>query len=72
MQKMLYKKNANSDPEIVWMLSTYKSFDNKLKAIIMRNNPNAEPNSWDFNPYDEVKLSKLRPLTEDFNKVFAK
>lgn len=72
MQKMLYKKSADSDPEIVWMLSAYKGLDNKLKAIIMRNNPNTEPNGWDFNPYDEVKLSRLRPLNEDFNKVFAK
>lgn len=72
MQKMLYKKNADSDPEIVWMLNAYKALDGHLKAVIMRKLPNDVPNSWNSMPYDEVKLSRLRPLPEDYNKVFAK
>ena len=49
--------------------SAYRSSDGKLKAVIMRKH---HGNSWDnCNPYDEVKLTKLRPTTEDFNKVFA-
>lgn len=72
MQKMIYKPNHNSQGEIVWMLNAYRAPDGKLKAIIMRQNPKVEPNGWDFMPYDEVKLSKLRPTTEDYNKVFAR
>ena len=72
MQKMFYKKNGNSDPELVWMLNAYRSTDGKLKAVIMRNLPNIDPMSWSACPYDEVKLNKLRPSVEDFNKVFAK
>lgn len=73
MQKMLYKKTAKSDPEVVWMLNAYCDAANgKLKAIIMRMHANAIPNGWDSMPYDVVKLSKLRPVAEDFNKVFAK
>ena len=72
MQKMLYKPHADSTPEIVWMISSYKSLDDgQLKAVIMRNRPNVEPNGWSSMPYKEVKLSKLRPMTADFNKVFA-
>ena len=72
MQKMLYKKNANSTPEVVWMINAYKALDGHLKAVIMRKLPNVEPNGWDSMPYDEVKLSRLRPFVEDYNKVFAK
>ena len=69
MIKMIYKKNDNSDPEVVWMLNAYKDHDGKLKAIIMR----------DYNisngikecPYVEVKLNKLRPLTSDYNSIFG-
>jgi len=69
MQRMIYKKNPGAEGEIVWMINAYKGADNKLKATIMRNIDN---NSWDVNPYDEVKLTKLRPLPEDFNNVFAR
>ena len=73
MQKMLYKKTAKSDPEVVWMLNAYyDAADGKLKAVIMRKLPNAIPNGWDLMPYDIVKLSKLRPMAKDFNKVFAR
>lgn len=72
MQKMLYKKNGCSQPEVVWMLSSYKGNDGKLKAVIMRDLPNINPLDWSTCPYDEVKLNRLRPLVEDFNKVFAK
>ena len=72
MQKMIYKKNAESTGEVIWMLNAYKGADGKLKAVIMRQNPNVTPNGWDWNPYEEVKLAKLRPLAEDYNKVFAK
>ena len=73
MQKMLYKKTAKSDLEVVWMLNAYcDAADGKLKAVIMRKLPNVIPNGWDSMPYDIVKLSKLRPMAEDFNKVFAK
>ena len=69
MQKMIYKKDASSEGEVVWMLNAYRSSDGKLKAVIMRNH---HGNSWDnCNPYDEVKLTKLRPTTEYFNNVFA-
>lgn len=69
MQRMIYKKNPGVEGEIVWMINAYKGGDGKLKATIMRNIDN---NSWNVNPYDEVKLTKLRPLPEDFNKVFAR
>lgn len=72
MQKMLYKKNVNATPEVVWMLNAYKGTDGKLKAVIMRNLPNIDPMAWNTCPYDEVKLNHLRPFVEDFNKVFTK
>lgn len=67
MQKMLYKKTANSDPELVWMLTAYKS-DGKFKAIIMRNY-DISPAISDM-PYMEVSLNKLRPLVKDYNALF--
>ena len=70
MQKMIYKKNPESQGEIVWMLNSFKDNDNKLKAIIMHD-PNSA-NAWKDMPYEVVKLCKLRPTTIDFNKVFGK
>jgi hypothetical protein len=69
MKKMIYKKNPNSQGEIVIVMNTYKGMDNKLKAIIMH-----DPNSavaWKDMPYEEVKLSKLRPM-EDFKTLIEK
>lgn len=71
MQKMLFRKSENSDPEIVWMLNAYRGHDGKLKAVIMRKDPDAVPNGWDTFPYEEVELSRLRPLPKDYNKVFC-
>ena len=68
MIKMIYKKNSNSDPEVVWMLNAYKDHDGKLKAIIMRNYNISNGVEC---PYVEVKLNKLRPLTSDYNKIFG-
>ena len=69
MQKMIYKENESSDGESVWMLNAYRYSDGTLRALIMRNH---HGNSWDgCNPYEEVFLGKLRPTTEDFNKVFG-
>lgn len=68
MQKMIYTKRNESQGEIVWMVNAFKDLDNKLKAIIMHN-----PNSaiaWKDMPYEVVKLSKLRPTSKDFNKIF--
>lgn len=75
MQRMVYKKNSGlEEGEVVWMVSAYRGHDGKLKAIIMRDTKSSDggSNSWKTNPYDEVKLTKLRPLPEDFNKVFAR
>lgn len=69
MQKMLYIKRPESQPETVWMLNAFKDHDNKLKAIIMHNPDLAL--AWKDMPYEIVKLSKLRPTTSDFNTVFA-
>lgn len=71
MQKMLFRRSENSDPEIVWMLNAYRGHDGKLKAVIMRKDPDATPNGWDSDPYTEVDLSRLRPLPWDYNEVFA-
>lgn len=70
MQRMLYKKTPISDPEVVWMLNAYKDHDGKFKAIIMRDYLISQ--AIEENPYSEVKLNKLRPFTEDYNKVFCK
>ena len=69
MVKMVYKKDSKSEPEIVWMLNAYKDHDGKFKAIIMRNYEIS--NAIKENPYNEVKLNKLRPLTTDYNKIFG-
>lgn len=69
MQKMMYKKRPESQVETVWMLNAFKDGDSKLKAIIMHD-PNSA-NAWKDMPYEVVKLSKLRPTVEDFNKVFV-
>lgn len=69
MQKMLYIKRPESQPETVWMLSAFKDHDNKLKAIIMHDPDSAS--AWKDMPYEVVKLNKLRPTPSDFNKVFA-
>ena len=62
--KMLYKKNDGVEPEVVQMLSCYRGPDGKLKAIIFRDIKDADSKggTWKVNPYDEVKLAKLRPL----------
>ena len=79
MQKMLYWKTDSyrdsatpspDDLETVWMVSA-DSENGMMKAIIMRNDPGETPNGWDSFPYETVKLSRLRPLPEDFNKVFC-
>lgn len=67
MQRMIYKKRLESDGEIVWMLNAYKAPDNKLKAIIMHS---TDIIAYREMPYEEVKLSKLRPLPEDYAYVF--
>lgn len=68
MQKMLYKKSPKSDHEVVWMLNAYPR-DGKLKAIIMRDYEISE--AIKQYPYVEVELNKLRPLTEDYNRIFG-
>lgn len=70
MQKMIYKKNPNSQGEIVWMLNAFKDNDDKLKAVIMHDPDSA--NAWKNMPYEVVKLSKLMPTVADFNKVFGR
>jgi hypothetical protein len=70
MQRMLYKKTPVSDPEVVWMLSAYKDHDGKFKAIIMRDYFISK--AIEDCPYVEVKLNKLRPFKEDYNKLFCK
>jgi hypothetical protein len=70
MTKMIYKKDVNSDPEVVWMLNAYKDHDGKFKAIIMRNYDIS--NAIMECPYVEVKLNKLRPLASDYNSIFCK
>lgn len=67
---MIYKKDVNSDPEVVWMLNAYKDHDGKFKALIMRNYDIS--NAIMECPYVEVKLNKLRPLTSDYNSIFCK
>lgn len=67
MQKMIFKKHANSDPEIVWLMGTC-IYEGTLYGIIMRNY--VQIPSIETNPYDKVKLTRLKPLTEDFNKCF--
>lgn len=67
MQRMIYKKHANSDPEIVWLINTVV-YEGGLYGIIMRDYMTIP--SLETNPYDKVKLTRLRPLPEDFNKCF--
>jgi hypothetical protein len=70
MTKMIYKKDTNSNPEVVWMLNAYKDHDGKFKAIIMRNY-NISKSIVEC-PYVEVKLNKLRPFPSDYNSIFCK
>ena len=69
-QKMIYKKRPESAGEVVILLGTFKgTVDNKLYATIMHNPDSAV--CWKDMPYEVVKLNRLRPTTEDFNKVFS-
>lgn len=68
MMKMIYKKNPNSDPETVMMINAYRGHDGKLKAIIMRDYDISQ--NVENMPYEEVKLNKLRPFPDDFNRIF--
>lgn len=67
MQRMIYKKHSKSHPEIVWLMGTC-IYEGTLCGIIMRNY--IQIPSIETNPYEKVKLTRLKPLTEDFNKCF--
>lgn len=67
MQKMIFKKTPKSDPEIVWLVGTC-IYEGTIMGIIMRDYMTIP--SLENNPYEKVKMTRLKPLPEDFNRCF--